>query len=273
MSMTPKEIADRIIADGTENTSSGAWVVYFWDCYDEDEEDVRENADFIYYELLNSEQVAKVEIVDNEAFDITFYLGYCKNLEEEEKENNMELMCANGINMNEVLDRIYLGVQRTSNDEIAKKATEFEGIEQYLWVKIDDERSFKVPASLESEQLWEAAKRNTFAETNIRTTAEIMSEMMGFEVPEMEPRQYVLRNGNGFRGAAGVLDKNAIRVLGEKLGVEGFYMLPSSIHEVLLIPFCDYITKGELDEMVRAVNSAEVAYEDQLGDCAYELYI
>lgn len=273
MSMTPKEIADRIIADGTENTSSGSWVVYFWDCYDEDEEDVRENADFIYCELMESEAVAEVEIVDNESFDITFYLGYCKNIEEEEKENNMELMCANGINMNEVLDRIYLGVQRTSNDEIAKKATEFEGIEQYLWVKLDNNRMFKVPASLESEPLWEAAKRNTFAETKIRTMAEVMGEMMGMEVPEMEPRQYVVTNGTAFMGAATVLDKNAIRVLGENLGVEGFYMLPSSIHEVLLIPFCDDFTKGDLDEMVRTVNREQVAYEDQLGDCAYELYI
>ena len=185
----------------------------------------------------------------------------------------MELMCANKINMNEVLDRIYLGVQRASNAKIAKKATEFDGIEQYLWVKIDDERSFKVPASLESEPLWEAAKRNTFAETKIRSMAEIMSEMMGCEVPEMEPRQYVLTNGNAFRGAAGVLDKNAIRVLGESLGVAGFYMLPSSIHEVILIPFSDDLAKGDLDAMVRDVNATQVAYADQLGDHAYELYI
>ena len=182
----------------------------------------------------------------------------------------MEMMRTN---MNEILDRIYLGVQRTSNAEIAKKATEFDGIEQYLWVKIDEERSFKVPASLESEPLWEAAKRNTFAETKIRSLAQVMSELAGFEIPEMEPVQYIVTNRTGFRGAACVLDKDAIRALGEKLGVTGFWVLPSSIHEVILAPFSDEFTKGDLDEMVRNVNATQVAYADQLGDHAYELYI
>lgn len=185
----------------------------------------------------------------------------------------MEMMRTNEINMNEILDRIYLGVQRTSNAEIAKKATEFDGIEQYLWVKIDEERSFKVPASLESEPLWEAAKRNTFAETKIRSLAQIMSELAGFEIPEMEPVQYIVTNRTGFRGAACVLDKNAIRAFGEKLGVTGFWVLPSSIHEVMLVPFSNEFTKGDLDEMVRNVNATQVAYADQLGDHAYELYI
>ncbi len=178
----------------------------------------------------------------------------------------MEFMCANGIDMNDFLDRIYIGIQRIGGAPIAKRPTEFDGIEQYLWVKLDKERSFKVPASFETETLWEVAKRNTFAETKITSLAEILSEALGFEVPEMEPAQYVLTNKSGFRGAACALDRIALKAFADHLGVNGFFILPSSIHEVIIIPYTDEDIKGDFDRMVRQVNETQVDYKEQLAD-------
>ena len=174
-------------------------------------------------------------------------------------------------NMNDLLNKVYIGVQRESNADIAKRKTPFDGIEQYLWVKVDEERSFKVPASLETEVLWETAKANTFAETQIISLAKIMSQAFGFEVPEMEPAQYVLSNRSGFRGAACVLDRTTLEDFAVHLEVDGFFMFPSSIHEVILVPMEDYMSKSDFDNMVREINSTTVEPNEQLGDCAYEI--
>lgn len=181
----------------------------------------------------------------------------------------MEIMMKVNITEDEILDKVYIGIQRSSGDPIAKRETPFDGIEQYLWVNIDGERSFKVPDTLGSEPLWEAAKRNTFAETRIRSMAEVMSEMMGIELPEMEPVQYILTNGDGFRGAACVLNRAALEEFAKVKGVDRIFMLPSSIHEVLLIPDTGDFAKADLDDMVRTVNATQVDYDDQLGDHAY----
>lgn len=89
-------------------------------------------------------------------------------------------------------------------------------------------------------------------------------------MPEEVPSQlYVLSNVSKNKGAAvlsypGVLEKT------DKLIPQGFYILPSSIHEVLIVPKSPEMSPKELGEMVRAINRAEVAKEDRLSDRVYE---
>lgn len=51
---------------------------------------------------------------------------------------------------------------------------------------------------------------------------------------------------------------------------EGFYILPSSIHEILIVPGNGEENAGELGEMVRDVNRTEVRREEVLSDHIYE---
>ena len=51
---------------------------------------------------------------------------------------------------------------------------------------------------------------------------------------------------------------------------EGFYILPSSIYEVLVVPKDGEITPKELGSLVREVNQAEVSSEEVLSDRVYE---
>ena len=48
-----------------------------------------------------------------------------------------------------------------------------------------------------------------------------------------------------------------------------YYVLPSSVHEVVIVPYCDNITAAELDEMVRDINLTQVSEEEVLSDHAY----
>lgn len=88
--------------------------------------------------------------------------------------------------------------------------------------------------------------------------------------PEEVPSQiYVLSNMSKNKGAA-VLSYPGVLEKADQLFPKGFYILPSSIHELLIVPKSPEIDPKELGEMVRAVNHAEVAKEEQLSDRVYE---
>ena len=50
------------------------------------------------------------------------------------------------------------------------------------------------------------------------------------------------------------------------------FILPSSIHEVLLMPMSCGITKKELECMVRSINSSDLSPGEVLSDNVYEFY-
>ena len=77
-------IADKIIEEGTRNTTEGNWVHYF-DEFGEDAQFVQDNAAQIAAELEQHQEVSDVELLPD-AFDTNFYLDYCPNTEEQEEE-------------------------------------------------------------------------------------------------------------------------------------------------------------------------------------------
>ena len=85
-----------------------------------------------------------------------------------------------------------------------------------------------------------------------------------YTMDEMIP-MYILTNQNKVNGAGvlardGVLDK-----IGELLGSD-FYVLPSSTHEVILVPDNGNMQTKELEDMVKEVNATQVPPEDLLSD-------
>lgn len=80
---------------------------------------------------------------------------------------------------------------------------------------------------------------------------------------------YVLSNASRINGAAMLLSPDVMKRIGE-IFPEGVYILPSSIHEVLIVPKNGKAEPAELGKMVREVNRAEVAKEEVLSDRIYE---
>ena len=118
--------------------------------------------------------------------------------------------------------------------------------------------------------------------TSVKTMAEVMreivSESMGeeqgedflgelFSVPQTCP-MYVMSNSVGIYGAAVVLYDGELRRLASALGRD-LIILPSSVHEVLVIPYNEELVMGDLREMVRHVNESEVPEEEVLSDNVY----
>jgi len=79
---------------------------------------------------------------------------------------------------------------------------------------------------------------------------------------------YILSNKKNLFGAASILYNNLLKDLSDKL-MCSFIILPSSVHEVILVPAKTKERLKDFNEMVQAVNSEEVSPDEILSDHAY----
>ena len=102
-----------------------------------------------------------------------------------------------------------------------------------------------------------------------------MSDLLGGYVEEDEApvQMYVVTNQSGLMGASAILDKKTIADYFSGSGITSFIVLPSSVHEMLLVP--EQLSPGmeELNEMVRSINETQVRPEERLTDRAYAMHI
>lgn len=91
-------------------------------------------------------------------------------------------------------------------------------------------------------------------------------ESMGMDVPEQN--MFVLSNTDKNFGAAAVLDSEMMDKIREEVG--DFYILPSSVHELLIVPKSANVDLETLQDMVKDVNSTHVAPNEILSDNVYE---
>lgn len=99
-----------------------------------------------------------------------------------------------------------------------------------------------------------------------REQAEQMLEAI---MPPMEDgKMYVLTNEQKTNGAAVILNDKVMDQISEKVGGE-FYILPSSVHELLIVPRDAGMEVPELEKMVCEVNATQVSVEERLSDHVY----
>lgn len=80
---------------------------------------------------------------------------------------------------------------------------------------------------------------------------------------------YILTNSRKRFGAAEILDKKTLRMIADEVG-DGFIVLPSSVHETIILPPKDEKEYGMLKGMVREVNDTQVDIEERL---SYHVYM
>lgn len=117
---------------------------------------------------------------------------------------------------------------------------------------------------VDEEALYAAAHRNTHRISPSQCI--LISEMLG--KPSLEMPLYVLTNTEKLNGAACILYDGALQGIWGKLGGD-FYILPSSIHECILVPRDNNIEVEALRSMVCEVNRAKVGLPDRLSDNVY----
>lgn len=185
-----------------------------------------------------------------------------------------------------IFNHIYIGVQKKSNDNfLVKRDCGYDGIEAYVYVRGDNaegtwsmkiDKTYLDHLKLSIEEIWKKAEINTYAETVIQSMAQILSEMCGIpydESMELDIPMYVVSNKIKNKGASSILDKLKLKEFAKKHQVDQLIVFPSSIHEMLILPYNPNIDMEDMTDMVRQINAAEVTPEERLTDQAYLIEI
>ena len=100
--------------------------------------------------------------------------------------------------------------------------------------------------------------------------AEVIRELSGGrEEPEnVGVPMYVLTNTQKSLGAACILYDGVLKSCAARLG-EAYYVLPSSVHEVIMVPVSAVGDEQELTAMVRDINRTQVRDTEVLSDNIY----
>lgn len=188
-------------------------------------------------------------------------------------------------------NNLYCAVVNAEDNKELLKNIPHEKVEDLAVIarfKVGEDGSFIVSndmckhLKMTSEEIMEQAHSNTSKQQyECRNMNEVMKEIMVAQgmpeeyVDEMIQSQgegcplYVLTNQSRVDGAVAMADKKALEKACEQIG-EDFYILPSSRHEVLLVPSSVVTDVKDLKDMVEQVNSTEVSKADKLSDHVYK---
>lgn len=129
-----------------------------------------------------------------------------------------------------------------------------------------------------ARELYERALENTpllqgYELADMNTVLEEMKALGGIDDEEIEDMQqevpmYVLSNKSRINGASCILYKDILKDFAMVVDKD-LYVLPSSIHEVILLPSDGTQESEQLKEMVREINQSQVEKEEVLSDSVY----
>ena len=120
------------------------------------------------------------------------------------------------------------------------------------------------------EQMLADAQKNLNNKDHVFMSISAMMAEMMVGLQEMAPEEYgpplyVLTNKEKTQGAAMIARPDIMKEIGDKFGCD-YYVLPSSCHEVLVMPVSAGVELEMLSAMVHEVNETEVSPQEKLSD-------
>lgn len=125
-----------------------------------------------------------------------------------------------------------------------------------------------------SEEELDKIAMDNLAKSDIefRSMYDVLKEMTpeGMEdiLPPNDGIMHVLTNASRCNGASAILDKATMNKIAEQLGCD-FVIIPSSIHEVIIIKVEGSMSIDDLKEMIGKVNGTELDPKEVLSDHPY----
>ena len=182
-----------------------------------------------------------------------------------------------------ILNHITIALQKNTDSELVKRPTDLDGIEQYLILQGEQEDahySIKVIPALFSNigisesTAWKRAMENLCADTQITSLEKILSDITGMpfdNTSDHNGKFHVITNSRKCKGAGCIMNRKALRTFAQTYGTNTLFVLPSSIHEMMIAPYDSSLDLDELSVMVKEINETQVAPEERLTDRAYIL--
>ncbi len=208
---------------------------------------------------------------------------------QEEVKRNSHLLSELRFNWEEFRRGVFLRlVNREKNKEVLEKIPHREFLDlavvYYFSIPISGDVAGTMLLSLEhlkllkitEEELHKTAQSNgeRFQPVRIRCMEELLYDLgrkIGVEVYETKTCNsvlYVMTNSKGMFGAASLLFEEELEAFAERIG-KSFYVLPSSVHEVIFVPDCEGFSKDYFKSMVQEINATQVDATEVLSDNIY----
>ena len=176
--------------------------------------------------------------------------------------------CQNLFDFENVKEHIvYKLIRRDANEELLKQIPyePFLDLAVVYYIQIDNTRFGSAAIQIRNEHLryWRVEKEE------IRRLAEKNTpRIYPAQIQKIVRFMYVATNEQCSLGAAVMRYPNLWEKVRGMIG-ESFYILPSSIHEVILVPESFGMEPERMTEMVKEINQTGVAPEEVLSDSVY----
>lgn len=126
---------------------------------------------------------------------------------------------------------------------------------------------------LSKDEILDIALDNVRGSYSVQSLCDVLQGMMSEDIPlelmgDTEPPMYVVSNHDRCFGAAFLADPVELQRIANKYDA---YILPSSIHECILIPRCYVSSVDDLMMMVQSINASEVPQEDILSNRVFDI--
>ena len=123
-------------------------------------------------------------------------------------------------------------------------------------------------------ELLETALKNTekYAKSTFRDLDTVLAECMGIRMPtsyESQTPMYLLSNEEQAYGATAVMYPGMLQKIREKIGMD-YYILPTSVHELTILPKYSFLDPVKIQETVRRDNRESISPADVLSDHLFE---
>lgn len=176
---------------------------------------------------------------------------------------NVKVVCSKANTYPNCINRQENGITLTMVVVLAEET------EQTATVRITPQ--FLDMLNVSEDELWEIAKANSEKDVVVKGMFETLQEMMGGEVPcfMAEPEEemmLVVTNNSKCNGAYAVFTDTAKEEIKKRMNVDEVIIIPSSIHECIVVPHTDEMSMDDIANMVNEVNTTQVADEDILSD-------
>ena len=125
------------------------------------------------------------------------------------------------------------------------------------------------------DDLFHTAMENTpyFQKKKMAGMNSVIEYLTGKKVDDViedcSANMYILTVEDNLNGAAVILYPDVLKGIAEKMRCKKFFIIPSSIHETIIVPMFSEDDFEALSQMVKEVNATQLKPEDVLSDHAY----
>lgn len=248
-----------VILDGDSNVSPSFYIEQLYSSYQQGEATVEEMAQIVVNAYYNASPSMRNEIAT--------YL------------NDSEW----------IKERLFLQlINRSKNKKLLKDSIhiDFQELSLVVYIKISEDIKGVCKSRLtktlcrhfewNEKEILDYALENTsyLFPYRISPLSKLLQEITGnidISIPDLSievPEMIILTNDIGINGATAVFYPNVLKELAKKCGTS-LFLLPSSIHEFLVLEDNGIYRPEELKEMVQEVNISAVSPEEVLSDNIY----